>query len=60
VLVRAAGEATLVLRGLAEDEFADDLVCKHPAFRASIGKARRNRLAGKGIPLADAKRKLGL
>ena len=60
VLVRSRGQPTLVLRHLADDDLADELVVKHPAFRASIRKARRNFSRGKGIPLAEAKRRLGL
>jgi hypothetical protein len=60
VLVRAPGQPTLVIRHLADDDLADELVVEHPAFRASIRRARRNRLKGKGIPWAAAKRRLGV
>ncbi|MCY3024353.1 MAG: hypothetical protein NTW87_35705 [Planctomycetota bacterium] len=38
----------------------DEMVTRHPEFRASIRKARRNLAEGKGIPFADAKRRLGV
>lgn len=58
VLVRAAEGKTLVLRAVSDDDLADELLAKHPEFRASIRRAQRNRAAGKGIPLAAARRRL--
>jgi hypothetical protein len=36
----------------------DTLLMQSPSFRASIRAARRNMAAGKGIPLAEARRRL--
>jgi len=58
VLVRGARGETLVLRAASDDDLADELIVKHPGFRASIRRARRNRAAGKGVPLAVARRRL--
>lgn len=59
ILVRDAQGGTLVLRALADDDIADELIVQHPKFRASIRRARRNRAAGKGIPLQQALDELG-
>ena len=58
VLVRDASGNTLVLRRLIDDELADELLVKHPKFRASIRRARRRLAAGKGIPLAEVRKRL--
>jgi len=58
VLVCTAGQSTLILRALSDDDLADELIVKHPDFRASIRRARRNRAAGKGVTLAKARRQL--
>lgn len=58
VLVQAAGQPTLVLRHLVDDDLADELLARNPEFRASIRKARKNRVEGKGISLARARRRL--
>jgi hypothetical protein len=59
VVVHAPGKQTLILRSLADDDdVVDELLMKSPSFRASIRAARRNMAAGKGIPLAEARRRL--
>jgi hypothetical protein len=58
VIVRTPGEAALILRPLVDDDAADDLLVGSRAFRASVRAARRRRAAGKGIPLAEARRRL--
>jgi hypothetical protein len=58
VLVRAPGEVALILRALVDDDMADELLIRSRAFRASVRAARRRRQAGKGIPLAEARRRL--
>jgi len=58
VVVRAAGKPAMILRELVDDEAADTLLLQSPSFRAGIRGARRRRAAGKGIPLAEARRKL--
>ena len=60
VIVRTPGEAALILRPLVDDDAADDLLVGSRTFRASIRAARRRRVAGKGITLAEARRRLKL
>ena len=38
----------------------DEVVTSHPAVKASVRKARRDHAEGKSIPLAEAKRRLGV
>lgn len=59
VLVRTAGGQTLVLRALSSDDLADELLVTHPKFKESVRRARRNRAAGKGVPLKQAMHRLG-
>ena len=58
VVVKSPGKPSLILRALAADDAADELLTHSRAFRRSIRAARRRRNAGKGIPLADARRLL--
>jgi hypothetical protein len=58
VVVRSPGKASLILRRLVDDDAADELLIRSPSFRATIRAARRRRSAGKGIPLAEARRRL--
>jgi len=58
VVVHAPGKQTLILRPLIDDDAVDELLMQSPSFRASIRAARRNMAAGKGIPLAEARRRL--
>jgi hypothetical protein len=56
LLVRSGRGPALVIRPIREDELADDLVLENPRFGASIRCARRNRAAGKGLPLKKGHR----
>ncbi len=58
VIVHTPGKETLILRPLIDDDEVDELLMQSPSFRASIRAARRNMVAGKGIPLAEARRRL--
>ena len=58
VVVRDGAKAVLVLRPLVDDDAADELLVLSRSFRSSIRAARRRRAAGKGIPLADVRRRL--
>ena len=58
VVVSAAGKPALILRPLVDDDAADELLLHSRGFRAGIRAARRRRAAGKGIPLAEARRRL--
>ena len=60
VLVCAPGQPTLVLRRVVDDDLADELVCQHPSVRASVRQARKDCAEGRGISLAETRRKLGL
>jgi hypothetical protein len=57
ILVRDGRGVTVVIRHLADDDLADELIVKHPRFKASIRRARRNLARGKGIPLAEVRRR---
>ena len=58
VVVSAAGKPSLILRPLVDDEAAEELLLQSAPFRASIRGARRQRAAGKGISLSEARRRL--
>ena len=58
IIVQATGKAALILRPLADDEAAEELLLQSPSFRRSIRAARRRRAAGKGISLAEVRRQL--
>jgi hypothetical protein len=58
VVVRAPGKTALILRALIDDDMADELLIHSAAFLKSIRAGRRRRRAGKGIPLAEARRRL--
>ena len=61
LLVRTASGKTVVVRLLADDDLSDELIVKHPKFRASIRRTRRARAKGeKGVTLAEARRILGV
>jgi len=59
VVVRSGKGPALVIRAMSDDDLVDTLITAHPRFRASIKKARRNRAAGKGIPLDEIKKSFG-
>jgi len=58
IIVRAAGKTSLILRPLVDDETAEELLLQNRSFRDSIRAGRRRRAAGKGISLAEARRRL--
>lgn len=58
VVVRAQGKAPLILRPLLDDDAAEVLLLRSAPFRATVRAARRERAAGKGTPLAKARRRL--
>ena len=57
VLVTDEGKPILVVRNLLEDDVADDLIARHPAFRASIERARQQKAEGKVKTLAELRAK---
>lgn len=60
VLVTAPGKPTVLIRQVDDDDLIDELLFQHPEIKASVRKARREFAAGKGIPLAEARRRLGV
>jgi hypothetical protein len=56
LLVRSEKGPALVIRRIQEDDLADELVTANLRFRASIRRARRNRAAGRGIPLEKVRK----
>ena len=57
VLVTDGGQPLLVVRSLLDDEAMDDLIAQHPAFKASIKRARQQKAAGKVKTLAELREK---
>ena len=57
VLVTDDGKPILVVRSLLDDEAVDDLIAQHPAFKASIERARRQKATGKVKMLAELREK---
>lgn len=55
IVVLSEEGPALVLRAVNKDDLADELVTAHPKFRASVRRARKNRAAGKGVPLNRVK-----
>ena len=60
VVVRSGKGPALLIRAMSDEDIADELIIAHPKFRESIRRARRNRAAGKGIPLAEVRKSFGL
>jgi len=57
VLVTDEGKPILVVRSLLEDDVADELIAQHPAFQASIERARQQKAAGKVKTLSELREK---
>jgi len=57
VLLTDDGKPLLVIQSLLDDEAVDDLIAQHPAFRASIERARQQKAAGKVKTLAELREK---
>ncbi|PKO22831.1 MAG: hypothetical protein CVU38_07445 [Chloroflexi bacterium HGW-Chloroflexi-1] len=47
VLVMARKRPILVIRSLLDDDVADELIAKHPAFLETIRRARQQKAAGR-------------
>ena len=54
----APGKRAVLIQEMNEDDLIDELLLQHPEIKASIRKADREIAAGKGIPLAEARRRL--
>ena len=57
VLVTDHGEPIFVVRSLLEDDLADELIAQHPAFQASIERARQQKATGRVKSLAELREK---
>jgi hypothetical protein len=55
IVVRSGKGPALVVRPVADDDLAEELLLTNPRFRASIRRARRNRSSGKGVSLAKVR-----
>lgn len=60
VLLTDEGKPILVVRNLLEDDVADDLIVRHPAFKASIQRARQQKAEGKVKTLAELRAKYNI
>jgi hypothetical protein len=57
VLLTDNGEPILVVRSLLDDDVADELIAQHPAFQASVERARQQKAAGQVKTLAELRQK---
>ena len=57
ILAAVAERPVLVIRSLLEDDVADDLIARHPAFLATIRRARQQKIAGRTRRLEDVRQK---
>ena len=57
VLVTDHDQPVLVIRSLLDDDTADDLIGRHPAFAESIRRARQQKAEGRVRRLADVHQK---
>ena len=60
VIIREDDGDLFVLRKLVDDDLADEILLRHPRFRASLKAAMKRTAKGKGVPLAEARRILGV
>lgn len=57
VLLTESGEPLLIIMNLAEEDVVDDLIARHPDFRASVERARQQKNQGQVKTLAEIRRK---
>jgi hypothetical protein len=57
-VVRAQKGRAILLRGVSEEELAEELLLTRRTFRESIRRARRNRRQGRGVPLKKVREML--
>jgi hypothetical protein len=57
VLLTESGEPLLIIMNLTEEDVVDDLIVRHPGFRASIERARLQKTQGQVKTLAEIRRK---
>ncbi len=56
IVLTDSGRPAYVIRSLADDDVADDLLTRHPEFLASIRLARQQKAEGKVKTLAEARK----
>jgi hypothetical protein len=57
VLVMERKRPILVIRSLLDDDVADELIAKHPAFLETIRRARQQKAAGRVRRLEEVRQK---
>ncbi len=57
VLLTASGKPLLVIMNLADEDIVDDLIVRHPGFRASIERALLQKARGQVKSLEEIRRK---
>jgi len=57
ILITDRKRPVLVIRSLLDDDVADDLIARHPAFLATIRRAREQKTAGHTRRLEDVRQK---
>lgn len=57
VLLTESGEPLLIIMNLADEDVVDDLIVRHPGFRASVEQARQQKARGQVKTLAEIRRK---
>lgn len=57
ILITEKQHPVLVIRSLLDDDVADDLIARHPAFLATIQRARQQRTAGRSKRLEEVRQK---
>jgi hypothetical protein len=57
ILITEKERPVLVIRSLLDDDVADDLIARHPAFLDTIQRARQQKSAGRPRRLEDVRQK---
>jgi len=57
ILITDRKRPVLVIRSLLDDDVADDLIARHPAFLATIRRAREQKTVGHTRRLEDVRQK---
>ena len=55
LLLTESGQPVYVVRSLADDDLADELIALHPEFLASIQRARQQKIEGQVKTLGEAR-----
>jgi hypothetical protein len=57
VVITEKQRPVLVIRSLLDDDIADDLIARHPAFLSTIQQARQQRATGRVKRLEEVRQK---